>query len=294
MSVQCKSNVCVGSAGCSICVLQKALCRTCWIAFHQKCGSKEASQTLSQPQSKETAPSSQPSSQSSPSPSQPSPSSSQTQSDLLHEEKLTKPTQVPMAWDSVLTNPQRQGRFFVEWRVVDPSIAAGIERLQEQVRQLYPQAVIRQSCATDNMHITMSEFTVGSAEDLNRAIAAIQELEKEMAVNPAVKLQVAELGHFDKKVLYAKVQSESSDGGLEQWTAALNRKFKAANLKPNTRPFVAHLTIAKAGASPLPASVLSLKPGVLGTQLLTELHFCVKRLPSEPTPPVVYTLRCAQ
>lgn len=63
-------------------------------------------------------------------------------------------------------------------------------------------------------------------------------------------------------------------------------------MKPNTRPFVAHLTVAKVAS--LPAAVLALRPGVLGSQLLTELHFCVKRVGSEPTPPVVYTIRCTR
>jgi len=192
-----------------------------------------------------------------------------------------------------MSDPRRQGKFFVEWRVVDPSIATGIEHLQTQVRQLYPQALMSQSCASDNMHITMNELTLNSSDEINRALAVVKEVERAFASGPSIQLQVAGLGHFDKKVMYAQVQSEGKDGDvLGNLYTMLDQKFKAAHLQPKTRPFVAHLTICKAGKnSTIPAAVLSLKPGILGTQTLNELHFCIKRLPDEPTPPVIYTLR---
>jgi len=197
--------------------------------------------------------------------------------------------------DSIVRHidPARQGKCFVEWRVVDPSIASGIERLQAQVRQLYPQAAILQSCASDNMHITMNELTLQSTDEINSAITVVKEVEREFAAAPLVQLQVSGLGHFDKRVMYARVQSDGKDGDvLGKWYTVLDQKFKAAKLQPKTRPFAAHLTICKAGKnSTIPTSVLALNQGVLGTQYLTELHFCLKRLPHELTPPVLYVLR---
>jgi len=192
-----------------------------------------------------------------------------------------------------LADPARQGKFFVEWRVVDPSIASGIKQLQAQVRQLYPEAVILQSCASDNMHITLNELTLQSSDEISRAIAVVKEVGNEFATGPVVQLQVSGLGHFDKKVMYARVQSDGKDGDvLGTWYRVLDQKFKAAKLQPKSRPFAAHLTVCKAGKnSSLPAKVLALNLGVLGTQFLTELHFCLKRLPNEPTPPVILTLR---
>jgi len=142
------------------------------------------------------------------------------------------------------------------------------------------------------MHITMNELTLSSKAEILRAMEICREVESEMFGKGEVKdLCVDGLGHFDKRVMYAKVGTGGSDV-LGEWYNVFDKKFKAAKFQPKTRSFVAHLTICKAGKSGvIPDRVLNLSPGILGTQPLTELHFCVKRLPQETTPPVLFTLR---
>lgn len=56
---------------------------------------------------------------------------------------------------------ERKRTFFVEWRLTDPDLCERFGALQDELKQIGgDQFLILQSCAKDNLHITMNEVVL--------------------------------------------------------------------------------------------------------------------------------------
>uniref|UniRef100_A0A7S2U534 A-kinase anchor protein 7-like phosphoesterase domain-containing protein n=1 Tax=Lotharella oceanica TaxID=641309 RepID=A0A7S2U534_9EUKA len=204
-----------------------------------------------------------------------------------------------------LDNPERRGQYFVEWRVTDESIAKGITNLQGSIRAIDSGAQMLQSCAVDNMHITMNQLVLSDVKQVQKAIEVIRKFEEEdfrklVPSNASVKMEVgSNLSHFKQRVLFAPVSNDQTafkGDILVECFNRLQKRLVAAGFKPSARPLKPHLTVAKAAgkrfSDEMFPEIMKLGGGEesLGTQWLRELVFCVKRTKREKTPPVLY--RC--
>jgi len=210
-----------------------------------------------------------------------------------------------------LDNPERKGQFFIEWRVSDPSIAKGVSAIQREVKKLVPDVQLGQSCAVDNMHITMNQLSLGTNVDeskIQQLVAVIKKFETEdfrtiIPNSTSVKMLVSSaLSHFKERVIYAPVSSdqEAFKGDvLVECFNCLQKRLVSAGFNPITRPLKPHLTVCKAPAKAkkfdagMLVKIMKLGDGksVLGTQWLSELVLCVKRTKSETTPPIIYRVK---
>eukprot|EP00469_Lotharella_globosa_P000771 CAMPEP_0167794752 /NCGR_PEP_ID=MMETSP0111_2-20121227/13989_1 /TAXON_ID=91324 /ORGANISM="Lotharella globosa, Strain CCCM811" /LENGTH=208 /DNA_ID=CAMNT_0007688213 /DNA_START=3 /DNA_END=626 /DNA_ORIENTATION=- len=154
-----------------------------------------------------------------------------------------------------LANPERRGKYFLEWRVTDESIAKGVTNLQETIRTIDSGAQMLQSCAVDNMHITMNQLELTDLKQVQKAIEVIQKFEEEefrklIPSTTSVKMNVgSNLSHFKQRVLFAPVSNDQTAFKGDILVECFNRLQKrliAAGFKPSTRPLKPHLTVAKA------------------------------------------------
>ena len=170
------------------------------------------------------------------------------------------------------------------------------------------------------MHITMNEFAAKDEKELRRVIRLLQEFERTtfrelVPTAKAVPLRVGGIGHFNNRVLFVQCSGACGDKGqggdaLPTLFNALQARLTTAKFSPKSRAtdFQPHITICKAGggkgkgklkgkptSSGLPPAVFEVadRNPTLGTQYLSELVFCVKRLPEEVTPPVVWRIRAS-
>mmetsp|Transcript_8733 Transcript_8733/g.19973 ORF Transcript_8733/g.19973 Transcript_8733/m.19973 type:complete len:231 (+) Transcript_8733:108-800(+) len=203
---------------------------------------------------------------------------------------------------------ERRGQYFVEWRVTNPEVASNLSRLQATLKEIEPTVEILQSCAADNIHITMNELTLNSEDQVRQCLAVVQEFERTdfheivSATAAPINTVVGGLDDFDKRVLFTRVNAEGGNDILTRLFNALHKRLVAAGFAPKAgRPFQPHITVCKAprGSKVIPAKVFEevrargLDTASLGQQPLDQLAFCVKRKKAEPTPPVLYTISAA-
>uniref|UniRef100_A0A7S4JRM6 A-kinase anchor protein 7-like phosphoesterase domain-containing protein n=1 Tax=Paramoeba aestuarina TaxID=180227 RepID=A0A7S4JRM6_9EUKA len=195
---------------------------------------------------------------------------------------------------------ERGHSFFVEWRVTDPSLISGMSSLQEELKKTEPNLQILQSCAANNMHVTMNQLILRDDEQVNKAIEEVKNFEKEYKMKREEKKEVLHLsgfGNFKKRVLFVKVKGEGEGNALEDVYNDLQTRLQNAGLNPKKGDFNAHLTVCKAPRGKnqtIPEKVFDkirdLGEQVEGEQPFNELVFCVKRTQKEQTPPVLYTI----
>jgi len=185
--------------------------------------------------------------------------------------------------------------FFVECRFTEPSLCRGISDIQGVLRGVDPNIIVEQSCAPDNLHITMNEFRLSKIADVHRVAALLEAcLLQDSSSTPLALQGIAVLGG---RVLYADLVKNDGAGRLCQSFDLMQRALRDAGFKPRDRgQFVPHVTVGKARSGHVSGPVLNslcehgFDQVQLGTQPFAELCFCCKRRPSEAVPPVVRRL----
>jgi len=187
--------------------------------------------------------------------------------------------------------------FFVELRFVDPSLCQAIADMQDALRSVDPTIVMDQSCAPDNLHITLNEIRLRGVADVHRAAAVL-----EAALPPplaSTSLELAGARILGRRVLYAKlVENEASSRLLELFGLLKNVLCTAEFDHLERGSFVPHVTVCKAqGSGPFSQQIsLALRERgfdrmQFGAQPFVELCFCCKRRNDEMLPPVIRRLR---
>ena len=76
---------------------------------------------------------------------------------------------------SMVDDPERRGQFFLEWQVVDPRVVQGISEAQTALQEVGGDSFeVRQSCAADNLHITLNELNLDTVEEVERVQDILQ------------------------------------------------------------------------------------------------------------------------
>jgi len=167
---------------------------------------------------------------------------------------------------------------------------------------------VLQSCAADNLHVTMNEWTMDSAADVARAMRLLRDefspraVASRLAAQPPAVLKGIE--HFNDRVFYVPVVGP----GLDALSAIFRdagdylrgHGFKLKPVKGAGGGLVAHITLGKTRpttgkARAIHAAIdsLGLRDKEIGRTPVSEIVFCVKRVQREATPPVLLTLPAA-
>ena len=222
--------------------------------------------------------------------------------------------------DPCLLDTQRNHTFFLEWRVTSTKLIQELTQLQEQlVSAGEGSVVVLDSCASHNLHITMNECRLPRITDPQEA-----ETRKELLLEVIKRLE----DYWTKRVDRCLVDSQEADHlevqckGLRTFRNSvvyvpvegpgvdvLNKVYEEVEdllLEQGVEPirvgqtFTPHITIAKATKkNKLPEAVWTLieapdvQSTVHGTQSLEEIVFCLKRLKTEPSPPVLMRMKFA-
>ena len=144
-----------------------------------------------------------------------------------------------------------RGRMFIEWRILHPSLSKNFLALQQHLLSIGGDLVTApQSCAVNNMHVTLNEWCVRTSKEVECATAVVEQwahthLSSCFERVTHVRLLGA-LGVFNARVVYVRVQ----DGGaLARAFASCQSALAAAGItqvgKGGTH-FTPHLTVCKA------------------------------------------------
>lgn len=216
------------------------------------------------------------------------------------------------ALDFVVSDPDRRGECFVEWRVTDPRVSAALGALQRRLASLPgggPDAFqMLQSCAADNLHVTMNELVLRSADEVRRCLACLSafaatHLAAVLAesARPDYGPPVAFTGvtHFGRRVVFVGIGGVGG-AALVALHGAIDVALRAAGFAPKPCKggvFAPHVTLGKGvrGEALSPAffaavSEAGLDTATFGVAPLANLVFCVKRRKTEATPPVLLRL----
>mmetsp|Transcript_77335 Transcript_77335/g.136871 ORF Transcript_77335/g.136871 Transcript_77335/m.136871 type:complete len:462 (+) Transcript_77335:42-1427(+) len=193
-----------------------------------------------------------------------------------------------------------QLEFFTEFRFTDPAVCQAIAQMQDELRQVDASIVTTQSCAPNNIHITMSELQLQSVEDVYRVIDILEGIVASL-VSPATPQSLDLLGvdMFAGRVLYAKPANNDAAAFLCDAFEQMQQALVASGFKPRGRgEFVPHATLCKAqkGGSFSESFLLAVEQKgygtmKLGSQPFVEVHFCCERWKEETTPPVIWRLQ---
>jgi len=171
--------------------------------------------------------------------------------------------------------------------------------LQKELLSIAPSIQILQSCASNNMHITMNQLKLNNKQDLDLAIKVIKQFEAEKhGISDVINLDG--FSDFNKKVLFVKTVPSVKKDLFEDIYNDLKNRFVSAGLIQKKGTFSSHITVCKAPQgknTEIPDQVSTYikkyekNNGALGKVKLGELVFCVKRKKEEPTPPILYTIK---
>lgn len=185
--------------------------------------------------------------------------------------------------------------FFVEFRFTEPSLCQAIATMQRTLVDLDPSLVVDQSCASDNLHITMNELCLGGVADVHRAVKVL-----EACVEPCLQSQLLELTGtrtLGGRVFCAKLAQNDAAARLCDIHRLCRHALHAAGFEPLERAeFTPHMTVCKARGNKLSDEVREALSThgfdvmQFGTQPFLELCFCCKRRRDEAVPPVVRRL----
>ena len=183
-------------------------------------------------------------------------------------------------WDA-----ERQGKFFIEFRVHQPAVVQAFSKIQEDCESAG--GLVLQSCRADNMHVTMNGFSLKEQSELEAVRAALRSCN---VVDQGGSVNLRTVGNFKKRVLYIGVE-----GPLKELFVQFDAALKGAGVSPVSRGvFTPHMTICKAKPprKTLSDEVLNAVPTDLdlGSVPLRELFLCAKRKKDETTPLVVMRL----
>lgn len=198
-----------------------------------------------------------------------------------------------------------RGRMFVEWRVSDPALSKTFAALQKHLLATGGDLVMApQSCAPDNMHVTLNEFVVRTAKEVARAVAAVEQWARQhlgSCLRDTTHAMLPDaLGVFNKRVVYVKVQDGDT---LARIFTSCHAALTAAGFKQvgkGPQHFTPHITVCKAGRKMKKALPKETEPfwtavaahsKLFGHAPLGELVLCCKRAPTEARPPVICRVR---
>ena len=208
----------------------------------------------------------------------------------------------------------RRNSFFIEWRVTDKNICQSMDYLQKELLNVSPKLQILQSCASDNIHITMNELILKDEKELTKAINIVKQFEKNNLVFNSLKkkdnmIDLNGFDHFNNKILFVNINAASGkykdkdkDNVFVSMFDDLKERFVSGGLKHSNKKFSPHITVCKARKggkqSEIPNEVWrwlrndyeTEYGSSLGKQQLSQLVFCVKRKKEEKTPPILYTI----
>eukprot|EP00040_Diaphanoeca_grandis_P044773 m.13512 g.13512 ORF g.13512 m.13512 type:complete len:193 (-) comp9752_c0_seq2:233-811(-) len=152
-------------------------------------------------------------------------------------------------------------------------------------------------CASDNMHVSLNEWSVSSEEDVVKSIAAVDlwALELGTILGRGGTAELQGVHDFNKRVIYMGVKD---NGKLASAFATLGKVLIASGLsKPTKNTFNPHITICK--VTKKPEREVTGAPfwneyekqktasETFGVVPLVELVLCAKRNDVEATPPII-------
>jgi len=185
--------------------------------------------------------------------------------------------------------------FFTEFRFTAPSICESVADIQNMLCSIDPSVLVEQSCASDNLHITMNEFSLSNPADVHRVAASLRV--SLPLPSSSASLDLKGIGVLGKRVLHAELVDNVGSARLRELQDSMQSALQDAGVTPyDRRKFVPHMTICKAKGKRFSEPVLcalekhGLSSRQFGMQPLCEICLCCKRRSSETTPPVVSRL----
>lgn len=227
-------------------------------------------------------------------------------------------------------DPSRKNTFLVEWRVTPsgPMADALAKAQQHMLDHHAPKIQVRQSCAADNFHITLNEFTLENMGQLRLAINVIQGFANEVMPRLAaqvlgeeksssssssssydgLKIQLDGLKDFRQDTFFVALKGSGVDF-LQVVYREFHKLLFDAKLVPAAQPkrpeLTAHMTMGRAQKGNVGESagwyndvyadpywknnIVSPADGNKNNDL-GEIVFCAKRAPSENQPPLILKL----
>ena len=217
-------------------------------------------------------------------------------------------TAAPLTFDPF--DPQRKNAFLVEWRVTSAAVCKTLADAQARLAAgSQGNVAVRQSCASDNFHVTLNEWVLDSPAKL----AAARQLLADFAAThlPALVAKAAAqaqatgppLLHLDALRDFRKKEAIFFVGLKGPGVALLDAVYRALQqcmgdaglvpAGPPKRDLVTHITIGR-GQNPGPWCDQVLADPHWAASLsgadAGEIVFCSKRFGAEPTPPVIMSL----
>eukprot|EP01083_Nonionella_stella_P230109 813797_1 len=140
--------------------------------------------------------------------------------------------------------------YFMAWRIRNPELCASLGDVQSTISDALP-PMRRLLIDPSTFHITLTLLCLETPEQVEAAKLAVHGMRPEfMDIVPetdSVRLYVKDLGHFNNKVLFAKV--DDSEGKIPDVLAQLfrmsSKSFEKAGLYTDRDPFKPHITLLK-------------------------------------------------
>lgn len=204
---------------------------------------------------------------------------------------------------------ERRQSFFLEWRITDERIASALADAQRQLLHLAGgDLVVLQSCAVDNLNITLNELTISTESELKRCADVLNRFMTErvpalLSSAGGLSADLKSIHNFNNRVFFAPIEGPGALllGRLfnELQELLTVEKFNVKRAKGDD--FAAHITLGKLAPGKGSASKIhsaieqaGLANAHFGSQPVSEVVLCVKRLKHENTPPVLLTFNLGQ
>jgi len=139
--------------------------------------------------------------------------------------------------------------YFVAVKISNPEIHENLKKVQNHILERESN-LKRNMIELKTLHITLMVMHIGDTETHARALNALrsvhQEYDKEMSDNP-LELEFKGLGHFQNRVVFAKLSADDSYERLCNLAKVVKKHFEANTVFSTDKrsTFTPHLTVAK-------------------------------------------------
>ncbi|XP_035206279.1 A-kinase anchor protein 7-like isoform X2 [Stegodyphus dumicola] len=150
--------------------------------------------------------------------------------------------------DNYLKTKQQRPNYFVAVRISDPEICQAVKIVQEHILEADKKF---ESCMSllPTLHVTLMVMRITDEGTHKKALQALKKASQEhnnLMCKEPLCIEFKGLGHFNNRVLYAKITNNNAFDRLRYLGECVEKQFAAASIvSSEKRGFAPHLTIAK-------------------------------------------------